>query len=134
MKYWITVVMLVLAGCAGIPQPDTSSWLPTTRDPAKGQFWDPTSEEQSRAEQLGRRFAYEKLGLSASDILKMRSDFIGWFENGKTILHVQFYDPAYHQPLPDGGFEGMMGGFPTYFSVSVDVEEWEVVDYYADEE
>ena len=105
MKTLTILTLLILAGCAVIPKPDSSAWRSSTRDPANGQFWNPTVEEQSKAEELGRWFAYQHLGLSKSDIQKMRADFTGWFRNGKTILWVQFYDPAFHQPLPSGGFE-----------------------------
>jgi len=134
MNKLIILAVLLFAGCTTIPKPDSSAWPTSTRDSAKGQFWNPTAEEQSKAEELGRWFAYKHLGLSKTDIQKMRADFTGWFDNGKTILWVQFYDPAFHQPLSAGGLEGMDGGFPTYFTVSVNVETWTVVDHYASEE
>ena len=86
--------------------------------------------EEAKAERLGCWFAYQHLGLSKRDIRRMKTDFIGWFRDGRSILYVQFYDPAFHQPLPSGAFEGMEGGFPTYFTVSVEVENWAVVDHY----
>jgi hypothetical protein len=134
MKKIIAVVIIVLTGCSGIPKPNTASWDPAPRDQSKGEFWNPTAEEKSRAVSLGRWFANKHLGLSKNDIEKMRTDFTGWFRNDRTILWIQFYDPEIHQPLPSGGFEAKSGGFPTYFTVSVDVENWIVVDHYASPE
>ena len=131
MKHLMLVVAFALAGCASIPRPDTSTWAPSVRDEANGEVWTPTSEEKIRADQLGRRFAYEDLGLSVSSINKMRSQFTGHFRSGKAVLYIQFYDPEYHRPLASGRIPSVWGGFPRYFTVSVDVEKWTVVEHYA---
>ena len=110
MKKIIAVVIIVLTGCSGIPKPNTASWDPAPQDQSK------------RAVSLGRWFANKHFGLSKNDIEKMRTDFTGWFRNDRTILWIQFYDLEIHQPLPSGGFEAKSGDFPTYFTVSVDVE------------
>jgi hypothetical protein len=73
MKKIIAVVIIVLTGCSGIPKPNTASWDPAPRDQSKGEFWNPTAEEKSRAVSLGRWFANKHLGLSKNDVEKMRT-------------------------------------------------------------
>jgi hypothetical protein len=61
----------------------------------------------------------------------MKADFMGFHRAGKRQLLISFYDPEVFQPLPSGHFGTMLGGFPSYFTVTVDVQTWQVVDHYA---
>jgi len=104
-----------------------------TNVPSKGQFWEPTAQEKSRAEQISRAYALSDLGLTTLQLKGMVAQFTSWFENDSPIIYVQFFDPTYRRPSPDL-YEDMLGGFPTYFTVSVNAKSWTVVDHYASPE
>jgi len=88
---------------------------------------------EAKGEQIGRSYAFRQLGLSKSQLEKMKSDFTGCIRNGKRTLWIQFYDPSFHPPLPEG-LEAILGGFPTYFTVSIDMDTWTVINHYASPE
>jgi hypothetical protein len=140
MLYRFTfILILLLSGCSFYTKPDTSSWPSVVRTPEsleRGKFWTPTEEEKSRAEQLARWYATNRmrLKLPQEQVEKMRTDYMGTSRYGKLVMIIQFYDPKVYQPNKDGFFESMFGGFPSYFSVTVDVETWRVVDDYASPE
>ena len=127
-------VLLVVPGCAPPQAPDTSSWAPAAANPSNGKYWEPSPDQKAKAELLGRWFASNDLGLTHSEVRKVRADFMGTFEDENPIIWIQFYDPAHYKPLPDGHLEAVFGGFPTYFTVSVDAQKWRVVDHYAADE
>ena len=129
----------MLSCCSYSTKPDTSSWPPVVRTPEsieRGKYWTPTEEEQSRAEQLARWYASNRMSLKLSQekVEKMKTYYTGRVEYGKLIIDIDFYDPEVFQPDESGHFETMLGGFPSYFSVTVDVEAWRVVDDYASPE
>jgi hypothetical protein len=124
---------LFLCGCAAAPKAPAPSSQPVAQEVGY-RFWSPTASERSRAEDIARRYAAPKLRLSEAHVAKMKTDSTGCYRAGRRQLFIQFYDPHVFQPLPSGGFEAMMGGFPSYFTVTVDVQDWAVVDHYASRE
>jgi hypothetical protein len=104
------LICLLLCGCASTP-------------PKR-------SAEETRAEQVGRLFAVDSLGLSKAQVEKMRADFGFSLEHGRAMT-IQFYDPKVFRPNSDGFFVAMDGGFPSYFRVTVDIQKWQVIDHYA---
>lgn len=136
---FIFIIILLLNGCSYSTKPNTSSWYPVVRTPEsleRGMYWTPTEEEKSRAEQLARWYASNRMSLKLPQekVEKMRTNFRGRVKYGKLAISIDFYDPEVYQPNEDGQFEIMLGGFPSYFSVTVDVEAWRVVDEYASPE
>ena len=101
--------------------------------PSQAELWEPTDVIKAKAEQIGRSYALRKLDISKAQIDKMKPEFTGWYKDGKQILWIQFYDPDIYQPLPEG-LEAIVGGFPTYFTISIDADSWKVVDHYASQE
>lgn len=101
--------------------------------PSQAELWEPTDAIKAKAEQIGRSYALHILDISKAQLDKMKPEFTGWYKDGKQILWIQFYDPDIHQPLPEG-LEVIVGGFPTYFTISIDADSWEVVDHYASQE
>ena len=123
-------LMLVLCGCATAPK---TEWRVSQSEPRNDDYriWRPTAGECSRAEAAARLYAVPALRLSETHVAKMKADFTGIHRSGNRQLLIQFYDPERFQPLPSCGFEPMLGGFPSYFTVTVDVQIWTVVDHYA---
>jgi hypothetical protein len=64
----------------------------------------------------------------------MKTDCLGYYKGGAQQLLIQFYDREVFHPLPSGGFEAMLGGFPSYFTITVDVQAWKGVHHYASPE
>ena len=127
MKKLLTIAVFLLAGCASRQTVDYQT--------VDYRTWEPTSLQKSQAAQVTKTYAVDHLGLTTADLDKMVLQFAGGFQNGKMILRVDFFDPAYHEPLPDIGlYETVRGGFPTYFSITVEPETWMVIAHYACEE
>ena len=137
MKNLILVTILLICGCTTvpksdvIPKPDATLWKSSPHDPAKGAYWTPNDVEKLQGEQLGRWYASQKLGVSNFQLAKLKAQYTGWFRDGKTILWIQFYDPAVFKPLSSGGVEAVAGGFPSYFTISIDTAKWLVVGDYS---
>jgi hypothetical protein len=91
------------------------------------------SADQLRAEQVARSYAIQSLGLSESQIAKLKANFDGCLVDGREMM-IQFYDPKYLQPNEVGILEPMLGGFPGYFDITVDIHTWKVVHHYASRE
>jgi hypothetical protein len=133
----ITILALLLSGCSSPRNANTSALPSATPNPpslAAAKFWTPSSFERSSAEGIASSYAFSDLGLSPEHIRKMNTNCIGWHKDGRKELHIQFYDPDVFSPSADGFFEPMYGGFPSYFTVTVDVGKWRVVDHYASRE
>lgn len=89
------------------------------------------SADQLRAEQIARLFAVQSLGLSESQLAKMKAD------HGLGDAHemtIQFYDPKVIHPDKNGSIWAMDGGFASYFRITVDTQTWKVVRHYASPE
>lgn len=110
----LILTALLLSGCASAPSQK--------------------SHVQLRAERVARVYAVESLGLSESQVARMKADFKGYRPAPGREITIQFYDPTVLLPNPDGVFPPMMGGFPSYFRITVDIQTWEVVDHYASPE
>src|SRR4051794_34298988 len=109
----LILMAFVLCGCASTP-------------PQKG-------ADQLRAEQVARLYAIQSLGLSESQVARMKADHDGFsLVDGRETI--QFYDPKVFHPNRDGFFEAMDGGFPSYFRITVDIRKWQVIDHYASRE
>src|SRR5262245_33251218 len=106
----LTLMCLLLCGCASTPPKRTA--------------------EAMRAEQIGRLYAVQALGLSKAQVDRIRTDFGFSLEDGKAMT-IQFYDPKVIHPNSDGFIWAIDGGFPSYFRVTVDTQKWQVKDHYA---
>ena len=124
---WTAVLLSVTMGACATRTSQTT-----------GEFRAPTPQEWNKAVETGRSFALADLGLTQEALGKLKADRgVVWKRGGRDILHLQFYDPEIFPEdryAQDGLFEAMMGGFPSYFSVSIDVQTGQVVDHYACEE
>lgn len=132
-----TILALLLCGCSSLAKPNTASWPSAARDSStlrEGKFWTPTVVERARAEQLARWYATRHLELPPGTVSKMKTDCTGWHEHGLTELCVRFFDPQAFDANTDFSTILVDGGFPTYFTVTVDVGSWRVVDHYASRE
>ena len=119
MKVAYLIIIICLLGCIHSQEAD---YL----------FWEPTQAQVAQAEKVARVFASERLNLSKRQLFKMKVDPTGIIDKGKNIIWLQFYDPEYHQPIGDTGkLEAVTGGFPTYFTVSVETHTWRIVDHYS---
>lgn len=113
------IIIICLLGCVHSQEAGSS-------------FWEPTQTQIAQAEKVARIFASEELDLSRHQLAKMKVDPTGIKKNGRNIIWLQFYDPDYHQPLENiGKLEAVSGGFPTYFTVSVETGTWRIVNHYA---
>ena len=108
------LIAFVLCGCASAP-PHRSS-------------------DQLRAEQIARSYAVRSLGLSESQVARMKADHDGFSLADGREMTIQFYDPKVVHPDADGSIWAMDGGFPGYFRITVDIQKWQVIDYYASRE
>jgi hypothetical protein len=64
----------------------------------------------------------------------MKADFNGFSLADRREMTIEFYDPEVFHTDKDGFFEAMMGGFPSYFRITVDIQAWKVVDHYTSRE
>ena len=129
----IVLIALLLSGCTTAPTPDAASSQSGAPETDR-RFWTATPTERSRAEDIARRYAVAALRLSQAHVAKMKTDCSGHYKGAAKELWIQFYDAEVFHPLPSGGFEAMVGGFPRYFTITVDVRAWKVVDHYASPE
>jgi hypothetical protein len=110
----LILLALVLCGCTSTP-PQRSA-------------------DQLRAEQIARLYAVQSLGLSESQVARMKADHDGFSLAEGREMTIQFYDPKVFHPSKDGSFWAMDGGFPSYFRITVDIRKWQVTDHYASRE
>jgi len=64
----------------------------------------------------------------------MKADHDGFSLADGREMTIQFYDPKVVHPDADGSIWAMDGGFPGYFRITVDIQKWQVIDYYASRE
>ena len=101
------LIAFVLCGCASAP-PHRSS-------------------DQLRAEQIARSYAVRSLGLSESQVARMKTDHDGFSLADGREMTIRFYDPKVVHPSADGFIWSMDGGFPGYFRITVDIQKWQVI-------
>jgi len=110
----------MLLGCAS--RPDERGHL----------SWEPDARQASSAVSSAAEYAEERLAVNKSKLADMETKTAGMFRNGRRVIHVEFYDPA---TFPDWErTAGVLGGFPNYFTVTVDAESQQVVRHYASRE
>ena len=97
-------------------------------------FWVPTKPEKARAETVGRAYGEKELALKPDQLEAMIMDAnpTGYYMNDMRVLLMQFYDPRVLHPDPHGVLPALRGGFPYYFTVTVDVSAWKVIRHYAE--
>jgi hypothetical protein len=110
----LTLIASVFSGCASAPPTQCADEL--------------------RAERVARDYAVQFLRLSKSQVAKMKADLGGFSIDDGREMTIQFYDPKIIHPNADGFIWAMDGGFPSYFSITVDVQKWQVVRHYASPE
>jgi hypothetical protein len=98
----------------------------------------PTLEQWRCAVQLGREYAVRNLRLTQAQIANLKADagMILTKENVKSLV-LNFYDPRRYPEdryLYYGWLEPMLGGFPTYFRITIDLQTWKVTGHYASPE
>ena len=93
------------------------------------EYWEPTVIEISKGEQIAKDYALKELDLSDTALLKMKTKIFAWKENEVKNIKIDFYDVEFY---PDWNkMSGLRGGFPHYFSVYIDANNWIVTDHYA---
>ena len=101
-------------------------------------FRTPTKAEFDMALALSRQHALNHLNLSQEELDKVKPDKgIVILEQEESSLLIQFYDPTVFpesEYLHDGIFEGMCGGFPSYFNITVDLISRTVIGAYSSDE
>jgi hypothetical protein len=113
------VLLLVISGCSDKP----------ISEPELPESWEPTTKQVLRAEEIAKLYANEHLRVSKDKLIEMKVKHYGWYKEERKILHLQFYDPVH---FPDWeNMVGVRGGFPSYFTIEIDISNWDVVDYYA---
>jgi len=117
MRYFFILAFLLVSGCN--KEPDLQQ-----------EYWIPTDAQILKAKEIARRYAITELKVSDSQLSKMKTKY--WPEEAEKIINIQFYDPEYFPDWENG--VAAMGGFPSYFRVSVNVKTETVVDHYASEE
>jgi len=91
--------------------------------------WDPTEEQLSLAEEIARKYALTELGLKEENLNHMKIQSRSWCIEGQEVVTFQFYDPEH---FPDWeNMAGVMGGFPYYFTITVDTNKGVVIKHYA---
>lgn len=82
-----------------------------------------------RAEEIARQYARNELEVAEAQLSRMKVVATGWYEDERKVLEFEFYNPEY---FPDWeNMSGMLGGFPEYFTIEIDISNWDVLDYYA---
>ncbi len=93
------------------------------------QPWEPTSVQTLKAEEIAQRYAIDELGISETQLSRMKTEMTSWKKDGTSLIYMQFFDPI-HFPNWEN-IAGVRGGFPAYFTISIDVESGCVIDHYA---
>ena len=115
------LLTLVYSGCASS---DRNTDLPNN-------FRQPTEEEHSRAVDVAFAFAEKDLGLFPEHLVKLSPD-IGSVWIKENVIFLQIFNPERFPSVSKSDHVGaMLGGFPDYFTVTIDLDNWEVVDHYA---
>lgn len=148
MRYaWEALLIILGLGCATPNGPNTLHWQPARpvpKWPADSRFWEPSDLEKSRAVEVARWHATQKLAISETAIAPMEIEFFasfwkraskegGPFE-GAPFVVVGFFDPQQFPRNANGRRSWPLGGFPHYFSVTVDALRWKVISHYASDE
>jgi hypothetical protein len=93
--------------------------------------WIPNHLEKVAAEMISRQFAIYILDVDQAQLDKMEARFLPIEKGGREILIVNFYDLDKFPSARGGGAPAVLGGFPFFFSVLLDVESGSVMDSYA---
>jgi len=123
------LLALLLIGVLGCKEKKPTKIYTPENNP---EFWTPTQKQISKAKEIASKYAVEKLKVSSKQMERMKFNADGWLEDDRKILYLQFFDPESYPDWED--IAGMLGGFPSYFTISVDILNWTVVDHYACEE
>jgi hypothetical protein len=135
-------IAILLNGCAGTarsPANAAHETAPCTRpsDPSLAEvladdmrgFWSPTEAQITQAKAIAEPFIASRLRITAEEQRRRVVKAYGFTDDGKRVLHLEYFDPTV---FPSEEVRGpMMGGFPAYFTISVDSERWVVIDHYA---
>ena len=96
----------------------------------RGEYWNPVFEDKNHGERLARWYVKHKLGVKESQLSILETQVTGRFDNeNHRLLCFQFYNPSVFGIDEGIGVERVLGGFPDYFEVYVDVQAWRVVGH-----
>lgn len=93
------------------------------------EFWEPSSEQIEKAEVVAQKFAETELNVPKDIRKRAKSHSIGFYEDGRKIISIAFFDPE-HFPNCEN-LVRVLGGFPHYYTISIDSMKMKVVDSYA---
>lgn len=93
------------------------------------QNWEPTDVQILKAEEIAKTYAVVELNVSDTQLLKMKTKATPWTEDAVDIIIISFYDTEHFPNWKD--LHGVDGGFPHYFTVSINIKTEAVVDFYA---
>ncbi len=121
MRFFTTILIASLAAFGGCAQPRASQLAKYD--------WQPTPEEVAGARKLAETFVTEHLDVARDELQMRKVSAFGMVRDGDRLIVLEFFDP---QHFPDWEeIAGVLGGFPWYFSVTVDLSRGEVVHHYA---
>ena len=113
------VAFTFMLGCQGETEPND-------------EFWEPLPEQIEKAEVVAQKFAETELKVPKDILERVKYSAYGFYRDGRKIVYMEFFDPKFFPNWEDQA--GVLGGFPHYYSISIDSKKMKVVDSYACEE
>ncbi|MGH2271082.1 hypothetical protein ACQ9LF_04715 [Anaerohalosphaeraceae bacterium U12dextr] len=114
--YYVVLAVPALSGC--------SSVMPNVQSTQLGR------EETQQAEVIARKFALEQLNIPQQKLDRMVASARGYQYSKVTTCVFHFFDPAVYPQWQS--ITTMLGGFPDYFRITVDMDAMKVSSYYAE--
>jgi len=119
MQKGLLLIVLLIVGCQG-------------KSLLQQQPWSAEPIQIIKAKDIAEEYAVTELRLSNLQLSKMKTKSISWKEGEMDVIQIYFYNPNHHQNWKDMPL--LRGGFPDYFTISVDVNSETVINHYASEE
>lgn len=110
------LAIAVLSGC--------SPMMPNVQSSQLGR------EETQEAEVIARKFALEQLNIPQQKLDRMVASARGYQYSKVTTCVFHFFDPLVYPQWQS--MTTMLGGFPDYFRITVDMDAMQVSSYYAE--
>lgn len=96
------------------------------------EHWKPSVVQALKAEETAKKYALVELGVPDTQLSKMKTKTTGWKIDATYVVKVSFYDTVHFPDWEEN--DGVRGGFPYYFTITLDTETETVVGHYASPE
>jgi hypothetical protein len=95
-------------------------------------LWNPSTKQIEEAKIVALKYAEKELEVPKDILKRVKCSAYGFYKNGNKIIYMEFHDPQFFPNWEN--MAGVLGGFPHYYTISIDSKKIKVVDSYASPE